>query len=68
MTPKQKAVDQYIRDKHTQDECLAYIQGWEDAYMEGYNVSEEKAVKALYIILALGIFSGVILTLIFTLI
>jgi hypothetical protein len=68
MTPKQKAVDQYIRDKHTQEECSAYIEGWEDAYMEGFNASEEKAIKAIYWVLAMGIVTGIILTLIFTLI
>jgi hypothetical protein len=31
MTKKEKAVDQYIRDKHSTDECSAYIQGWKDA-------------------------------------
>jgi hypothetical protein len=68
MTAKEKAVNQYIRDKHTQEECAAYIDGWQDAYMEGYNASETKAVKAMYWILTLGIIIGIILTLIFTLI
>ena len=68
MTPKEKAVDQYIRDKHTQDECLAYIQGWEDAYMEGYNASEKTAVKAIYWVLALGMVIGTLFTLSLTLI
>lgn len=67
MTAKEKAVDQYIRDKHTQEECAAYIEGWQDAYMEGYNASETKAVRATYGIWAIGVITGIILTLIFTL-
>ena len=65
MTAKEKAVDQYIRDKHTQEECAAYIEGWQDAYMEGYNASETKAVKVMYCMLAIGVITGMILTLIF---
>ena len=65
MTAKEKAVDQYIRDKHTQEECAAYIEGWQDAYMEGYNASETKAVKAMHCMWAIGVITGIILTLIF---
>ena len=68
MTAKEKAVDQYIRDKHTQEECAAYIEGWQDAYMEGYNASETKAVRPMYWSWAIGVITGIILTLIFTLI
>lgn len=68
MTTKEKLLSQYIRDKHTQEECIAYIQGWGDAYMEGYKASEEKSVKALYWVFIIGIITGIILTLIFTLI
>jgi hypothetical protein len=68
MTTKEKLLDQYIRDKHTQEECIAYIQGWEDAYTEGYKASEEKSVKALYWVFTMGIVTGIILTLVFTLI
>lgn len=50
MTTKEKALDQYIRDKHTQDECLAYIQGWEDAH--DYQISN------VYWVLALGMVLG----------
>ena len=45
MKTQEKVVDQYIRDKYTQNECVIYIEGWQDAYMEGYNASETKAVK-----------------------
>jgi tetrahydromethanopterin S-methyltransferase subunit B len=30
MKKLEKAVDQYIRDKHSTDECSAYIKGLED--------------------------------------
>ena len=65
MTAKEKVVDQYIRDKYTQNECAVYIEGWQDAYMEGYNASETKAVKVMYCMLAIGVITGMILTLIF---
>lgn len=29
MTPKEKAVDNYIREIHNQDECFAFIDGYE---------------------------------------
>jgi len=68
MKPKEKAVDQYIREKHTQEECIAYIQGWEDAGREGYNTSEGIIIKALYWVYIGGIITGSILTLIWKLI
>jgi len=51
MTKKEKAVDQYIRDKHSTDECYAYIQGWEDAH--------DYQINKLYWVLALGIILGI---------
>lgn len=29
MTKKEKAVDNYIREKHTQEECIGFIDGYE---------------------------------------
>lgn len=29
MTPKEKALDKYIREKHNQDECVGFIDGYE---------------------------------------
>jgi tetrahydromethanopterin S-methyltransferase subunit B len=51
MTKKEKAVDQYVRDKHSTDECYAYIQGWEDA--------DEYQAGNTYWVLALGIILGI---------
>jgi hypothetical protein len=65
MTTKQKAVYQYIRDKHTQEECSAYIEGWEDAYMEGFNASEEKGDSEFLWALIAGIAIGALITLFF---
>jgi hypothetical protein len=57
MTKKEKAVDQYIRDKHSTDECYAYIEGWEDAH--------DYQINKLYWVLALGmLLGGVIMELI----
>ena len=57
MKKLEKAVDQYIRDKHTQDECLAYIEGWEDAH--------DYQINKVYLVLALGmLLGGVIMELI----
>ena len=54
MTKLEKAVDKYIRDKHSTDECYAYIQGWEDAH--DYQISK------VYWVLALGIVLGALIT------
>ena len=57
MTKKEKAVDQYVRDKHSTDECYAYIEGWEDAH--------DYQINKLYWVLALGmLLGGVIMELI----
>ena len=29
MTPKEKAVTNYVREKHNQDECVGFIDGYE---------------------------------------
>jgi hypothetical protein len=50
MLKKQKAVYDYIKDKHTQDECSGFIDGYERA--------ENDFVKSSYYILALGIVIG----------
>jgi len=50
MKKLEKAVDQYIRDKHTQEECSAYIEGWEDGI--------DSMDSQLYWFLALGIILG----------
>lgn len=47
---KQKAIYNYIKDKHTQDECSSFIDGYEHA--------ENNFVKSSYYILALGIVIG----------
>ena len=54
MTKLEKAVDKYIRDKHTTDECHAYIQGWED--------SLDLVASRMYWVLALGMVLGAIIT------
>ena len=54
MTKLEKAVDKYIRDKHTTDECYAYIQGWED--------SLDLVASRMYWVLALGMVLGAIIT------
>ena len=60
MTKKEKAVDQYIRDKHSTDECYAYIQGWED--------STNHQISNMYWVLALGIILGAAIMALITLI
>lgn len=47
---KQKAVDDYIRHQHNQDECSGFIDGYERA--------ENDFVTSSYYILALGIVIG----------
>lgn len=54
MTKLEKAVDKYIRDKHSTDECYAYIKGWEDAL--------DWQISKMYWILALGMVLGSIIT------
>ena len=54
MTKLEKAVDKYIRDKHTTDECYAYIQGWEDAH--------DYQINIVYWVLAIGMVLGAIIT------
>jgi tetrahydromethanopterin S-methyltransferase subunit B len=51
MTKLEKAVDKYIRDKHSTDECYAYIKGWEDAL--------DWQTSKMYWVLALGIILGI---------
>jgi tetrahydromethanopterin S-methyltransferase subunit B len=51
MTKLEKAVDKYIRDKHSTDECYAYIQGWEDGI--------DSMDSRMYLVLALGIILGI---------
>lgn len=53
MTKKEKAVDQYIRDKHSTDECYAYIKGWEDSSL--------LQSKNAYWVLALGMILGAVI-------
>ena len=47
---KQKAIYNYIKDKHTQDECSSFIDGYEHAENDFYKLS--------YYILVLGIVIG----------
>lgn len=54
MIQKEKAINKYVRDKHSTDECYAYIQGWEDAH--DYQISN------VYWVLALGMILGAIIT------
>ena len=54
MTQKEKAVDKYIRDKHSTDECYAYIKGWEDAL--------DWQTSKMHWVLALGMVLGAIIT------
>jgi hypothetical protein len=47
MTPKEKAVDNYIREKHNQDECVGFIDGYTQCQEElgqkvGHNVQAER--------------------------
>ena len=46
MTPKEKAVDNYIREKHNQDECIGFIDGYtqcqEDMADELKKIEEQK--------------------------
>jgi len=51
MKKLEKAVDKYIRDKHTQEECSAYIEGLED----GIDLMDSR----MYLVLALGIILGI---------
>jgi tetrahydromethanopterin S-methyltransferase subunit B len=50
MTKLEKAVDQYIRDKHSTDECYAYIKGLEDGI--------DFKASQMYWVLAIGIILG----------
>jgi hypothetical protein len=54
MKKLEKALDQYIRDKHTQEECSAYIDGWEDGI--------DSMDSRIYWVLALGMVLGSIIT------
>jgi hypothetical protein len=58
MTKKEKAVDRYIRDKHTQDECIGFI--------DGYEVAEKKCIPAVYWVLSLGMLIGGLIVACFT--
>jgi hypothetical protein len=60
MKKLEKALDQYIRDKHTQEECSAYIEGWEDAH--------DYQINKLYWVLALGMLLGGVIMEVITLI
>ena len=47
MTPKVKAVDNYIREKHTQEECVGFIDGYEKCQedMADKKYTEEDMLK-----------------------
>ena len=55
MTQKEKAINKYVRDKHSTDECHAYIKGWEDA-------EHNYIIPQMYLVLALGMILGSIIT------
>jgi len=57
LNKKQKALDNYIRCKHNQDECSGFIDGYEKA--------ETDLSKSAYYILALGLFIGILIGLLF---
>lgn len=60
MKKLEKMVDQYVRDKHSTDECSAYIKGLED----GIDLMDSQ----LYWVLAIGIILGVAIMELITLI
>lgn len=54
---KEKALDNYIRAKHNQDRCSGFIDGYEEA--------ETDLSTSAYYILALGLFMGILIGLLF---
>jgi hypothetical protein len=60
MKKLEKMVDQYVRDKHSTDECSAYIKGLED----GIDLMDSQP----YWFLAIGIILGVAIMELITLI
>jgi hypothetical protein len=54
MKTKQQALNQYIKDKKTQDECSGFIDGWEEAE---YYLSTQRTVDVL-----VGAVIGIIFT------
>lgn len=57
MKKKQQAVNNYVKTKHTSDECSGFIDGYEQA--------ETDFFKSAYYILALGLFIGILIGLLF---
>lgn len=58
MTTKEKAVNDYIKAKNNQDECIGFI--------DGYDKGVENTIKSVHLVLLLGIGLGILIGVSFT--
>jgi len=63
MTPKEKAVNNYIKAKHNQDECIGFIDGYTQCQEDIFNELNEWIVVTLSAESKLGASNSVIETL-----
>lgn len=58
MSLKEKSVNDYIKEKHNQDECSGFI--------DGYDKGVENTIKSVHLVLLLGIGLGILIGVSFT--
>lgn len=64
MSHKEQAITQYIKDKHTTDECSSFIEGYESAEKNYQDNIKEWERFSIIILISFSIFIVVVLSLI----